>query len=192
MNCRKFHRAQGFSLLEFSVVLSLLTVILGGSMFLLLRTADGTTIEMQHLTVLQTGERGIRRVTEELIAAAPSSVLPAVLDDSEMIIFRLVTGYNAGSAVLGAQNRLSFQLAPGETDNNIDDNGDGRIDEGSLLFEEPLGSTAVTIAENVIDVGFTAVTGGVTFTIQVAIADKKGNLIEKTYTQQVTFRNEGT
>ena len=95
---------------------------------------------------------------------------------------------------LGTVTTLGFQLAPGETANGIDDNGDGRVDEGVVTYTyTPAsgGPVTVQIGGNVTGLRFNSSgTGmGMLIAVDIGMSNRKGNLMQKTFTQEVTFRN---
>ena len=156
-------------------------------MVLSLKVEDHLSDDVIRLTVDETCNRVVNRVSEQLRQAYPGSVDPTVLDDSATLTFQKVTGYSGGTVQLGPEHGFEFQLATGESDNGQDDNGDGRIDEGVLVFTED--GTSMVIAENVLGLGFTSAAGGISFSFGVGLVDRDGNVIQNAWTRRLAFRN---
>ncbi len=184
---RASDRALGFTLLEVIVASGLLALVMGNAVVLSLNVEDHLSHDVIRLTVDETCNRVVNRVSEQLRQAYPSSVDPTVLDDSATLTFRKVTGYSGGTVQLGPEHGFEFQPATGESDNGQDDNGDGRIDEGVLVYTED--GTSTVIAENVLGLGFTSAAGGISFSFGVGLVDRDGNVVQKAWTRQLGFRN---
>ena len=148
---------------------------------------DHLSNDVIRLTVDDTCNRVVNRVTKQLRQAYPSSISPTVLDDSPTLTFRRVTDYSGETVQLGPEHGFEFQPAPGESDNGLDDNGDGRIDEGVLVYTED--GTSIVIAENVLGLGFTSAVDGISFSFGVGLVDRDGNVIQNAWTRQLSFRN---
>ena len=108
--------------------------------------------------------------------------------NSSQIQFQRVVGYKDKAPVLGPVMTLGFQLAPGEAANGKDDNKDGRIDEGFIVYTIA-GGPPIAFAGNVMAVRFTSTPFGMSFSVDVAVVDRDGLVIQKTFSQQVSYRN---
>ncbi len=90
--------------------------------------------------------RGLNRIIAELSGAGmlqpPNMTSPA---NSNWIEFQQNTGWESGSIQWGPVIRLSWEMAAGETNNGLDDNNDGQIDEGNLVRTESPGPGAVGV-----------------------------------------------
>ena len=86
--------------------------------------------------------------------------------------------------------RIEFELATGETDDGTDENGDGRIDEGFITITEA-GGTPIVIAEEILGLRFNRSLVGVAidFDVDLAVLDRDGNLLQRTFSQTVSQRN---
>ena len=115
-------RNLGFTLLEVSVAVAVLSVIVVSTATLAVRSQRHFTEEMQLLRIDETGWRVINRIAEELRSDFPGSVLPLVLEDSTQIQFQKVIGYDEIGPILGGVIVIQYELAPGETANGSDDN----------------------------------------------------------------------
>ncbi len=180
----------GFSLLELTIVMLILSVVLGGVASVLFRTDLFSGDYSRELVINQTAWRIIDRLTDEIREADPSSVNPLAMVDSNWISFRQVEGYANGALVLGSVLTYDYQVVPGETLNGADDNGDGRIDEGVINYEDASPPpTTIAIAGNILGLRFNAIANGIEFSVDIGLVDRDGNPVSKTFTKKVTFRN---
>ena len=91
------NRQRALTLLETLLAFVILTMVLGGAVTLATRTERHLSDELRRLSVDDAGTRLLRRLSTELTQAYPSSVLPALLDDSDYVTFQKVTGYSGGA-----------------------------------------------------------------------------------------------
>ena len=180
-------RDNGITLLEVAIAVALLTLVFGESIYLSLRVQDHLTDEVVRLTIDETADRVSRRVFRHLMQAYPSSVTPAVLDDDEVVQFQKVTGYSGGTVQLGPVNSIQFQLATGETDNGLDDNGDGRIDEGTVVHT--VDGVSTIVAANLLGLAFTSSAGGISFSFDIGLLGEDGSVVQRSFSRQVRLRN---
>ena len=120
--------------------------------------------------------------------AEPSVLLPLAIVDSDFVQFQKVEGYNAGAKVLGPVITIAFLLEIGETANGIDDNGDGRIDEGYVTYTVQ-GDPAIRIGGNVLGLRFNGLPNGIMISLDVGLVDRDGQLVQDSFTRIVAFRN---
>ena len=181
-------RREGFTLLEVLIVAGLLTVTLGSAMNVWFHSQAAFTDSVRQNVVGDTGQRLLMRLGAELMEAEPTVLLPLAIVDSDFVQFQKVEGYDAGAKVLGPVITLGFQLEAGETANGVDDNGDGRADEGYVTYTEQ-GNPTIRIGGNVLGLRFNGMPNGITFSVDVGIVDRDGQLVQDTFTRIVAFRN---
>ncbi len=181
-------REGGFTLLEITVGMLVLSLVLGGVCGLALGTYRLFSNQMSHVYLEQTGARLMDRLTAELRSAYPPSITPVAIAGSTWIRYQQVTGYAGGVLGLGPFATLRFELAPNETDNDVDDNGDGLADDGFLTYTPDAGATS-RIAGNVLAVRFDSTPAGLLLSADVALVDYRGDLVQRTYTREICFRN---
>ena len=183
-------RQDGFSLLEVTISLLVLGVLFGGALTLVFRSTISFDDQIRQFSIDQFGWRVMERLAEDLRGVDPDTLLPALIADSSKIQYQKTLGYDLATStpILSLVTTIDVQMAAGETANDIDDNGDGRIDEGFLTFQEGTG-TPVRIAGNIMGLRFNKTTGGLSFAVDVGMTDREGNLLMRTYMQEVTFRN---
>jgi hypothetical protein len=183
-------RSPGFTLLETNNSAGLLTVVMGGILTVAFRSEIFVTDEMRRYNLEQTGRRVVQRLLDELRSADPTTIAPLIMADSDFIEYQQPTGFVAGAVTYGPVTRIEFELATGETDDGTDENGDGRIDEGFITITEA-GGTPIVIAEEILGLRFNRSLVGVAidFEVDLAVLDRDGNLLQRTFSQTVSQRN---
>lgn len=181
-------RTAGFTLLEMIVAIALMAILVGSVGFLMLRTQNLSSELMTQLRVNDTCVRIMSRMRRELQGVEPTTVLPLILDDSPTVQFQTVTGYDAGVVEMGPVITIGFQLAAGEADNGTDDNGDGRADEGGIVYVVA-GQPPIVLSEDILGLRFNQTANGLSFTADVGVLNRDGLLVTETITQSVAFRN---
>lgn len=176
----------------------------------------------QEGVIEETGWRVSARMAEELHRIYPNSLLPIVIDNSNYIQFQEAVGFDVVTATPLLSNIivLGWQMGPGEVLDGLDNNGNGRIDEGFVAtFEkdnktpfpgrpapgqwkgkdgywEGAGKTKVWVppkpliqfAGNILAVRFNSTVGGISYSVDVGLIDADGNVTQKTFTQEISFR----
>jgi len=104
------------------------------------------------------------------------------------IHFQRVVGFTTAGAVYGPERTIRFVLDPGEVANAADDDGDGLVDEGTVLLEETGGPTA-TIATGISALSVVKNGGSVVVTVTAGIPVPGGTGQTETITRTVTLRN---
>jgi type II secretory pathway pseudopilin PulG len=179
--------SRGFTLLELVIVASVVMLVVGGATVVVLHLQRSFDDLMRNAAVRQAGESIVQRLSEELPAADPDSVLPLVLAASDTITWSPVIGHDGTDFVVGPAVQIQHEAAFGETKNDLDDNGDGRVDEGFLTYT--VGGTKTDLAGNIVGARFSAETNGVSFEIDVAVSDREGGTIARTFARRIAFRN---
>ncbi len=153
MKARKTTSREGFTLIEMLVSLTLLAIVMGS---VLSTTQRGFAIFRRSSANGDLNSRAARatdRLSREVIQASAASFnpnldtpigLPTVW--SESLEFQDAVGWAGNALVLDTARRITWQRAAGELDNGLDDNGDGRIDEGFVqLVLDPAGADPQTV-----------------------------------------------
>ena len=180
-------RDAGMTLLEVSIALVLLTIVVGVGSSMWLRTQDLYNDQLQQYVVDDAGWRISERIVQELRTADPSSVLPLVLVNSDNIQFQRVVGVGVGGPILGSVVTIRFELVGTETANGLDDNGDGRIDEGRVvLIVGP--ADPIVLGENALTLDLDSTASGVSVTVITARLSAASTLIQRSFARNVSFR----
>lgn len=151
----RHHRQRaGLTLLETLIAVLVATALIG-AVGLTLQRADRAFQESQAgAETERLCERALERLAREFVDADRNSItlLPAAPLPATTLQLRRTQGWSAGSLVLGGPRRLRFELDPAETDDGLDNDGDGHVDEGRVVLTTELGTAAentLTLVENV-------------------------------------------
>lgn len=132
-------RKSGFTLLEVVIAASMLgAVLLAGALISRqgLQVLESTNHETKVGDKVRKGADRILRELENTNAIVPTPD-PAFVSD---FVFTSVTGVLNGAPVTSDPNRLFWRLRAGEVDDGLDNNGDGLIDEGEVVYVRNLGT----------------------------------------------------
>jgi len=139
MRCASFKRA-GFTFVEMMIALVILTII-AGTIAVVSKTGTGTfRSSVANETVNSKLRRAIQRIAKDLSGSSTATLVPAPFAPlgSSSLTFQQAVGYESGAAVWGPNVQFQFEYAPLELDNDIDDDGNGLVDEGILVrIENP-------------------------------------------------------
>lgn len=137
----KRRAARGFSLIEVVISMTILASIFGTIAIVQKRGESlASAAGLQSQADLKAA-RVVDRVVRELqgMGLAWSAPDPSTSLGSDSITYRVSLGVAGGVVQQSAQRNLALQLAPGEADNGLDDDGDGLVDERSLVFTTDMG-----------------------------------------------------
>jgi type II secretory pathway pseudopilin PulG len=131
------HGAAGFTLLEVMVSTAFLVVMMV-VLFSLLSASQSLEARNVAMGDLRAHARmALDRIVRELSDSGLSTFTVTPTADLALgsVTFQRATGYVGGAVVYGPQERIAWEIEPGEVDNNnIDDNGNGLIDEGQVVL----------------------------------------------------------
>ena len=177
----------GFTMVELAIAGTVLTLVLGGIASVVTGTLRSFSDQMTHTTVRQTAGRIISRMGTPIMEASPATITPVILTASPTVSFQRIEGFAGTVPILSPVNTFSFTVDNGETFNGQDDDGDGLVDEGSIVHT--IGGAPSLIASNVLGLTFTSNGTGLVATIIVGAIGERGELIQRTYIQRWSFRN---
>lgn len=206
---------------------TLVELVIAVSAVLLLTGLVGTTVQRSNAVFRQAGtgdeadatvQRAVERIARELMNADRSTLTftPNMTTGADQVSYRRASGFGGGSLVLGALQRVRFELAPGETNDGIDNDGDGLIDEGRIVLNADFTGAGqdVVLVEHVSELlqgellnglddngngfvdepGLTLTYDAASFTATVRISVSKrtdgGNLVQRTAETAVRVRND--
>ena len=184
---RRLRAEQGFTLVEVVLVAVILVIILGSATSVILRAAESSQQMVKRSKLQQLGRRVVSRLSEELGQAVPSTILPVLLTDSNTITFQKVLDYDGLAQTLSPAITFSLSPEPGEIINGLDDTQDGRVDESFLAYRSGL-DTEIMLAHSILGLRFNAVTNGIAFSVDVGEVDRRGDLIQFSFSGRVTLR----
>ncbi|MCP3920280.1 MAG: hypothetical protein GY711_32540 [bacterium] len=129
----------GLTMIEVCIGLMILTVVLGGAIMASERGAGVFRRSMTNSAVNSKSSRALDRIAREIVDASGDSMSPAspmAPFGTDTIEFQRVTGWDGADYILGPVIRIGFEPATGELMNDMDDNGNGLIDEGRVVRTE--------------------------------------------------------
>ncbi len=180
----------GITLIEVTITVALLGIVIAGAMSFWVRSQDAFNEQVRRSVVNEIGQRALARLAEEVVLADSASLLPIVITNSEFIQFSKVIGLENGLPVYSPTVTLQRQPEAGETlGNGIDDNLDGRIDEGYIVYSEA-GTTPIQLVGDILDLRFTGLTNGISVTVTAGKVADDGTVETQDFTRVIAFRNQ--
>lgn len=145
---RRSKSNSGFTLLEAMVSLGILSIVLGGVVMASQRGLGLFRTCSINGEINARAGRAIDRVMRELLSSGIGTIQPDLTTPpglptvwSETLDYQAADNWAGGVVVWGTAMQLSLEYAEGELNNNLDDNGDGLVDECTLfLTEDPGGA----------------------------------------------------
>lgn len=135
-------RQSGHSLLEMLFATTLLTFVAGGSAALLM-TGAGLFEETNSISDLdQKTTRAMQKAVRLLVDSGVSTLQPSALTSdygSSTVTFQVSTGVVDGAVVWGESQSLALEEDPLDPEDGVDNDGDGVIDEGRLVWTRDVG-----------------------------------------------------
>jgi type II secretory pathway pseudopilin PulG len=209
-------RTAGFTLVEVVLVAALFGSIFGSVVFVFRSSTRACQVGSTSGHLEAVVNRTLDKIADRLQASSHTTVVPSLASpfSSPQIDFQRTASYAAGVVVWSPTERIGFQLRPNEVDNSVDDDGDGIVDDGRVVWTQDLGlasqSTAVwaegvteylqgelqnNLDDNVnalIDergLCFTVDASSVVVRLTLQSRSVNGVLITKTVQKRVFFRN---
>lgn len=148
-------RRSGFTLLELTISVAIFGLMMGSMAMVhnVGRNAfDSTSLHAELDARVKTA---VDRVAMELCSAAQDRIFPDLtgfVTDTSTLGLQQVVDIQGGAAVFGNMMVLTLGNAAGETQDGVDNNGNGLIDEGRLVMIRNQGEPdqiQVTLCENV-------------------------------------------
>jgi len=134
-------RTAGVTLLELVIVLAMLGIVMGSVVTVIRGSTRACRVgsTSAHLEALVV--RVLDRIEDRLRASARATITPALSApfSSNRIDFQRTVGYAGGAVTWSPTERIGFQYRPGEIDNGKDDDGDGLIDDGRVVWTQNVG-----------------------------------------------------
>jgi hypothetical protein len=123
---------------ELAVAFSLLALFTGGLVRYMSGVVDSQRVMTAQLTLESTARNGLQRIRSLLRGATFASLEPKLTRPwySERIDFQRDED---GDGMLEPLERVEWRLDPGELDDGQDNDGDGLVDEGRVLWIASLG-----------------------------------------------------
>ena len=154
MGANRARRSGGFTLIEVALVVALFGTIFGSVIFVFRSSTRACQVGSTEGNLEAIVNRVLDRIAERLQASSHTTVTPSLVApfSSPTIDFQRSIGYAAGVTTWSPTERIGFQFRPGELDNGIDDDGDGIVDDGRVVWTQNVGlpnETSTSWAEGV-------------------------------------------
>lgn len=152
----RVHTQHGFTLLELMLVVVIMVPLFGALAGISASVTSSVDANDKRASAVERARRSVQRLSQLLrparlssiqvqanaddVAAARASAVgqwisPVDLSPRSSVRFFAAEGLLSMNAALSTPRRqLTFELESGETANGIDDDGDGLVDEGRLLY----------------------------------------------------------
>tara|TARA_R110002072_G_scaffold101524_6_gene223540 strand:+ start:2462 stop:3133 length:672 start_codon:yes stop_codon:yes gene_type:complete len=132
------NRRSGMTLVEIMIAMGIGTVLLGSLVSVTKSSQDAYQSSLRPLELETRARRAVADIVDELKGINVLSMWeedPTSVFGVNRMKYRHVTGIDAnGALVSGVENRLQWMRDPQELDDDIDNDGDGLIDEGRVVL----------------------------------------------------------
>lgn len=124
-----------YTILELAIVALLLSVVLGSLALFSASSTNALSTSTSQADLDAHARRTIARIGEELLPSGFSVITPAALaDGTSELIYRRSGGPVGGRNSWGPPRRFAFEYELGELDDGLDNNGNGLVDEGVVVW----------------------------------------------------------
>jgi prepilin-type N-terminal cleavage/methylation domain-containing protein len=132
----------GFTLIEMIITASLLVAIAGSVATVCLRADQACRASCLEVAVDTKARRALDRITAELTTVGAGVLVPNPTSQfgTDTLTFQTPTNFVGGAAVWGTQSRIAFEYEAGEINDGVDNNGNGLVDEGRVVFTRNVGA----------------------------------------------------
>jgi prepilin-type N-terminal cleavage/methylation domain-containing protein len=136
------HRASraGFTLVEMVVTAAVLVVFAGSLASVCVRGEQACRATSLEVAVDAKARRALDRIAAELTGAGNLVPNPTSQFGTDSLTFQAPTDYVGGNVVWSTQTRIAFEYETGETNDGIDNNGNGLVDEGRVVLTRNVGA----------------------------------------------------
>ena len=172
-NCAGGNATRGFTLVELTVSVALVIVIAGVAWSVAFSSQRFHADQIRQHRIELAGQKIMRRLAQDLREVDPGTVLPLGLTDSDFIQYQKITGVNGGAYIYGPVVTVTYDS------------------ENEVVFYTEMGQEPQILAMDVKGLRFNGAANGVSFSADVGVIDSDGQLVQRTFTQEVTFRTSG-
>lgn len=213
---RSAHKRSGLSMVELMIAMTTMAVVLGAVALAALQGNNAFQTGHTVSTLEAQGQRALDRIVEELREAGRTGLVPDPQPPfgSATLDYQNNLGWGGAAIVWDTPTRMAFELMAGELDDGIDNNGNGLIDEGSVVWRRDPGQPGEQrvvfcnyvreylagelpngLDDNgnglIDELGLSFSANGDTITVRLTLErlDEEGHLITRTVETAVTLRN---
>lgn len=134
----------GYTLIELMVSMSLLTSLVISVFLVTQRSSDAFRTGAVAAELQSNSVRALRRVADRIQTSTEGRLTPRLVSpfSSPSVEFQRPIGFDGETVVWGDAESIAFELDPLEADDGIDNDGDGLVDEGRIVWTENPGDPA--------------------------------------------------
>jgi hypothetical protein len=138
---------RGTTLVEILISMLILVILLDALGVTVLRSTGAYRQGMSSAVLEGQARRLLERIASEFADVDRTTLNPNPLAPfgTSTLSYRRCEGWAGGAIVLGPTRQIRLTLEPGELDNGIDDNHNGRIDERRVVLVPDTATPATTI-----------------------------------------------
>lgn len=131
----------GFSALELIIAVTIFAVLMSALGLTTMKASDAHQTGSARASLESRAHRVLDRIVEQFDEAGRGSLVPEPVTPlhTSSLSYQCATDFVDGAIVWGLEQRIEFRTEPGELDNGIDDDSDGLIDEGVIVWTEDPG-----------------------------------------------------
>jgi hypothetical protein len=210
---------RGVTLVELMIAAVVAFIVMGGAVALLAAGSDLSRGAGGRVALDAHMEQVLHEIGEKLRLTSPDRVTPGTgaPGSSTWVGFQRPTGIVDGALVWGSPERIARLPEPGEPIDGMDNDGDGLVDEGQIVWIRDVGLASekqVVLARGVpaagageilgngvdddgdglVDEGglaFVLWDGRIEVQVTLATADANGAMLRRTGARTIDFRNQG-
>ncbi|HUR29491.1 MAG TPA: prepilin-type N-terminal cleavage/methylation domain-containing protein [Planctomycetota bacterium] len=137
MRTRRNGKRGGFTLIEIAIACAVLGLVLGALSGVIDSTRKSYGQGSAQARVQADARRAIDRIAAELENGGVGTLIPNPIGvAANDLVYQVVSGVNLlnNTVTFDNSSRLRFAYETGETNNNVDDDGDGLVDEGRVVL----------------------------------------------------------
>jgi type II secretory pathway pseudopilin PulG len=139
----------GYTLVELSISAIVMTVLFGAVAFAMVRANGAYQQDVTSSTVNTQAQRLLERIANEFLDASHSSIkiTPVTPNHESWIEYTRPNGFAGTAVTFGPKRRLVLRYSTTDSDNGVDDNSNGLVDECTVaLIPDVLGDPTNEIA----------------------------------------------
>lgn len=180
---------RGVTLIEVTISAILLSIVLGAVYLSIESTMTAERTGVATAQIEQDGRRVLDDIALDLRSSAAAQVTIANVGGVYSLTANQNLGFASGSITWGTPVTWTLAYGSGETDNGVDDDIDGLVDE--MVITRTQNGVTLTKAENVVENSFMCVisNNAVDITLLMQTTDAKRNVVQRTHSTSVAMRN---
>lgn len=144
----------GFTLIEMAFAASIAAGLFFAVAYTTLRASKAYDVGQTRGKLVAQGHQVLDRIVRQLEASILASYAPTPPAGAAVttLTFRQASGFAGGALLQSNQHNIALQLETGELNDGVDNNGNGLIDEGQIVWTQNVGQpdqTSVVLCHGV-------------------------------------------